>query len=562
MADDDLDYQRPEQFSRVPDLSGPSGLFTPSSLMPQQFTLPTDKSDTSGGIPTVLGDKIDQTAFLKAQGLGDALTKADKDAMDAMTKQNEELQSIVKRQIEARQQFMRDAQKLRADRPQLPKQQDIPSAPTERYRNPFEAFSSPAVMLGMLASLFTRQPLTVAFNSAAAALKGYHEGDKELFDQETANWKRNVDVALKQNQKELDVYNAAWNQHKENFHDMLSEFEARAAGFKDEQMLTLLKYAGPKEIWEMLQHRIEAQQKVEEGRLRVEKEKAEIEKLHAQAEQIQKGGVSDEQIEDLVDRRMAGDASVEVGLKRGYSGPATWARYQAALADRMRAENVTPQDLLHITQRAHAEGLGLSAEARTAGSMTTRVENAVNELTQTIPLALQSSRNLPRGTFVPFNRLYQAWQAGTSDPAYNDFITRNLAVVNAYARAMNPQGIPRIAERAENHALGILSTATSQQAYEVQLRALWAEAQASKKATAMTQGEIGNPPQVGGFPGGESAAAKSSGAPFVVPPGFSAVEVDKAGKPVTPPTETEATQNQNENPDMVPSGPGLPIGGF
>ena len=66
MADDDLDYQRPEQFSRVPDV--PSGLFTPSSLMPQQFTLPTDKPDTSGGIPTVLGDKIDQTAFLKAQG--------------------------------------------------------------------------------------------------------------------------------------------------------------------------------------------------------------------------------------------------------------------------------------------------------------------------------------------------------------------------------------------------------------------------------------------------------------------------------------------------------------
>ena len=62
----------------------------------------------------------------------------------------------------------------------------------------------------------------------------------------------------------------------------------------------------------------------------------------------------------------------------------------------------------------------------------------------------------------------------------------NFSLVNAYTRAMNPQGVPRIQERLEQHAMGILSTATDEKAYEVQVRRLWKEGQASKTATAKT----------------------------------------------------------------------------
>ena len=403
----------------------------------------------------------------------------------------------------------------------------------------------------MLGSLFTRQPLTVAFNAAAAAMKGFHEGDKETIDLETKNWKNAVDVALKQNQKELDTYKLAWDQHKENFQDLLAEFEAHAAGYKDEQMLTLLKYAGPKEIWEMLQHRIEAQSKIQQSVLGVEKTKAEITKLHAQADQARTGGFSDEDLDAIVERRLAGDVSVEAGLKRGYQGAQTWARYQAKLAEAMRDQGITPQQLLHTTQRAHAEGLGIGAEARTTGTMTARVENAVNELQTTIPLALNSSRNLPRGTFVPFNRLYQTWLAGTSDPAYNDFITRNLAVVNAYARAMNPQGIPRIAEREENKAIGILSTATSQQAYEVQLRALWAEAQASKKATQETAKSVTEGVSSGGDFPGDTKKKSTGGASGMTDEELMAIV--RGGAPATPAAPSAPVTPAQQAPMYVPS---------
>lgn len=149
---------------------------------------------------------------------------------------------------------------------------------------------------------------------------------------------------------------------------------------------------------------------------------------------------------------------------------------------------------------------------RAAGTQGARVENAANEVVQLIPQAIEASRTVPRGRWVPINQLVQKWDQGTSDPAYNDFMMANFSLLNAYTRAMNPQGVPRIQERLEQHALGVLSTATDEKSYEVQIRRLWKEVQASKTATAetakgVTPGNINAP-----VPGLDSPTG-SSGAP-------------------------------------------------
>lgn len=128
---------------------------------------------------------------------------------------------------------------------------------------------------------------------------------------------------------------------------------------------------------------------------------------------------------------------------------------------------------------------------RVGGTYGMRVAAAAQEVEQSLPLAVESSRNLPRGQFVPLNKIRQAIQQGTSNPAYNDFVMKNQALINAYVRAMNPTGQPRIAERLELHAENILDKATSDQAYEVQARALWQEVIRSERATAAARsGEV------------------------------------------------------------------------
>ena len=99
-----------------------------------------------------------------------------------------------------------------------------------------------------------------------------------------------------------------------------------------------------------------------------------------------------------------------------------------------------------------------------------------------VPQAVEASRAFPRGSWVPLNKLVQQYDAGTSDPKYNDFMLANYGLLNAYVRAMNPTGVPRVTERLETHALGILSTATSPETYEVQVNRIIKEVQASRGA--------------------------------------------------------------------------------
>lgn len=134
-----------------------------------------------------------------------------------------------------------------------------------------------------------------------------------------------------------------------------------------------------------------------------------------------------------------------------------------------------------------SERAGEVARGRTAGTMSARASAFSDEVEQAIEPAILSSRQLPRGRIVPFNQLVQQWEKGTSDPRYNDFMVKNLALLNAYVRAMNPQGVPRVAERLETHALGLLSMATDQRSYEVQVQALWQEVVRTRRAIENTR---------------------------------------------------------------------------
>ena len=194
-------------------------------------------------------------------------------------------------------------------------------------------------------------------------------------------------------------------------------------------------------------------------------------------------GMDDVTIAELVDRRLAGDKSVLTNIGRGIQGGANLERFNRALANAMRTRGITGADLAKIDQQY----VGETQYQRSTGTQGARVESASNEVEQLIPQALDASRGYPRGKWVPINKLQQMWDAGTSDPKYNDFLIANFSLINAYVRAMNPTGQPRITERLEAHALGILGQANSSEAYEVQVNRLWKEVQASKTAVSQTR---------------------------------------------------------------------------
>jgi hypothetical protein len=102
--------------------------------------------------------------------------------------------------------------------PQL-RQYSMPPPPQgQQFSDPLEAlniFKNPAIALAGLSSLLTRQPLVTALNAGAAAMKGFHQGQQDVFAQNKENFDENLKAAMEQNKVELTRYNAAWDQRKE-----------------------------------------------------------------------------------------------------------------------------------------------------------------------------------------------------------------------------------------------------------------------------------------------------------------------------------------------------------
>jgi len=137
---------------------------------------------------------------------------------------------------------------------------------------------------------------------------------------------------------------------------------------------------------------------------------------------------------------------------------------------------------------------GGTSYQRTAGTYGARVEAASNEAEQLAPQAIETSKALPRGEWVPVNRLIQKFEAGQSDPRYYEFAFANWSLLNAYARAINPTGIPRLEDK--KHAAELLSTAIDQKSYEQVIKRMMLEIKASKEAISKTR----EAPPTGGRP--------------------------------------------------------------
>jgi len=411
-------------------------------------------------------------------------------------------EELVPKYEEATRPAVESLEKARAERdkliaapikpPAAPTLQSMPAAPRQQYDDPMKAFGSPAVILATLGSLFTRHPLKVAFDSAAAAMDGFHKGDKEKAELEQKNWQEATEAAINQNKTELEKYQAAWKETEHNVSERFAKMQAIAAGVKDEVMLSGLKTGNLDLIWKTLEQRQTAMDKLvqfqQTEKDRQERLRLSQERLDLTRQNQEQGHLSEDALRMRADQYVtAGDEGVRRGLGGGISGRVNLARLDEMIAQRQKELGVDAKE----QAKRIAGFIGEKQYQRTAGGYAARVEVASNEVAQMAPLALESSEKLDRigGGFVAVNEAQQAWQRGTSNLALTEFATNNFALKNAYTRAMNPTGVPRVQERVEAHAEGLFRTATSKEAYRKMVETMMSEVLASKRAVAATRSE-------------------------------------------------------------------------
>ena len=482
----------------------------PTALALERASVP---SPLSGGQPTAAPKESASDTLMRQ------LSESQKRTESIIAQEEREKAPVVDAALEAN----------RAPMPAVPRLGRETAPPKQDIGQRMQDWLLPIVALSSIAGAFSRQHATTALNAFAAGMQGLKEGNLTLYDQKVKEWKAANERLLANNEAAMKEYNAAWTNRKNNIDQKMNEIQLIASKYQDrltyeaaaQKNFTLVAQLLQKQ--EMLQEKLQVEyeklkvandasntkmealrskmesadpfamaERLESIKDPAEKERAMnmIKALHPQGAMVMAGEggqaaglFGPDTIKQMVDRRLAGDKSVLQNVGRGTQGAMNVVEFNKALAAEMQARGMSGQDLAKIDQQY----VGGTAFQRAAGGQAARVEVASNEVEQVLPQAIEASKTVPRGKFVPINRLMQDWQKGTSDPAYNDFIMANFSLINAYTRAMNPQGVPRIAERLEQKAEGILNTATSQQAYEVQARRLWKEVQASKNAVSRTR---------------------------------------------------------------------------
>ena len=186
---------------------------TPTTPSGKKVVLPPPRgqsSDMYNAEPDKGDDDSPHTSdFLKrfdpdaTKGLTDQLSGIERQRGVAEQKQLGELSGQMARdraQMETA--FHAEAQSANS----IPPQWNADQERKERETGPIESFASIGSIFGLLASAFTKTPLTSALNASAAAMNSIHQHDEEGYKSAYEAWKENTALALKRFGMEREMF--------------------------------------------------------------------------------------------------------------------------------------------------------------------------------------------------------------------------------------------------------------------------------------------------------------------------------------------------------------------
>jgi hypothetical protein len=176
---------------------------------------------------------------------------------------------------------------------------------------------------------------------------------------------------------------------------------------------------------------------------------------------------------------LASFASKGVALPTGFRSQA---QMQATL-DGLLAKfpNNTPDEIADMVASGQIDFGAAKKETTTAAAQAGRVAMATNELNTFAPLVLQASAKVPRGSFVPINKLLQMGEGSISDPNLRQLKIGINSMLNAYDQ-LAARGGTDMNKRAEAHSL--LGSADSPEALAAAIDMFQKEASAAGQAAA------------------------------------------------------------------------------
>jgi hypothetical protein len=186
-------------------------------------------------------------------------------------------------------------------------------------------------------------------------------------------------------------------------------------------------------------------------------------------------------VKTMAEQARAGDTSVFQNLGRGTQGAQNIIRLRAEIA-RQNAEAGTSGTTQAMR---NAEFFGTKAGQRTLGTKQANIELAATEFKQVLPVVQKASLEVNRTQYPDLNKIYQAWLEKTGDPKVVAFGGGINTLVNLYARAISPTGVPTVSDK--DHAREILNKAWSQGQFDSAVKMMSAEIDAALESPGVVR---------------------------------------------------------------------------
>jgi hypothetical protein len=186
--------------------------------------------------------------------------------------------------------------------------------------------------------------------------------------------------------------------------------------------------------------------------------------------------IDDETMTAMARQYLAGDRTVFHNLGRGAQAADNIIRLRTRIAEIAKTVGISPEDIAVIT----AEYEGLKAGNRSLGTRTAAIETAVSGAMRLAPLAVRASDAVDRTQFPSLNAVLLAFEKGVGD---ENVVRLGIAVnslINVYARAINPTGVPTVSDK--NHARELLASSWSQGQFRAGIDQLMLELESERQA--------------------------------------------------------------------------------
>ena len=290
-----------------------------------------------------------------------------------------------------------------------------------------------------LAGALGRSNATTTMAAFGGAMKGYAEGNEDVFQQQAEEWKMANQKMLEDNQAKMDAYKEVLEDQKMGIEQKSAEIKLIAAQYGDEITYNMQNMNAHEKFGQAYEHMFQVNETM--------KQRSENQAVHLEIEQHRLQAMKDQEaanFDDAAERFVKGDKSArQQAIGRG--GVAASTNWNAAVQRAMKRLNLSNDDIMANSVAYDARKTEAATIARRGG----QIAVAADEVARMLPRLEALSKLSPGKGNAIFNQASNRWEQIKGDKNFTEMVGVMNGMLTSYGSVLARGGQATDATRAK-----------------------------------------------------------------------------------------------------------------